>query len=400
MAVGVLVLGYILLKANSLWIYRFFDRARFHDTMVLPRSYEVPRYYALKSSHEVDPSKRWPGWDGWYFFVIPSEQRVPLKMMRGSLMTGLYGLEGIDTYGKLPRGTSAFDVVEYLLLAPTEESTGGEENRKNRFFQGYLPKATSLTMKPDKLEVVVAASGPGVDAELFGKIQGEWPHYQFQFRNPEAGIKLDLTYQGDKVIWWADLPFFTYFATLGKFAGTVTYAGIPEAEAIYALEGRGGFEHGFARKPGNFDFFWRPIKGLQRLNPSWRPVRYHYELFLGEERLQGGFMYVRAFGITWRDRGGLFVNGAYHELNNVEVEYLDEPEPDLMAMGAGIPPVKFYRSWKITADTAAGRLEYVGVREWPPARISSNMLYYNFSYTGSYLEERFSGRGYGEYLHI
>jgi hypothetical protein len=40
------------------------------------------------------------------------------------------------------------------------------------------------------------------------------------------------------------------------------------------------------------------------------------------------------------------------------------------------------------------------VREWPPARIASNMAYYNFSYEGSYRGERISGRGYGEYVHI
>jgi hypothetical protein len=111
-------------------------------------------------------------------------------------------------------------------------------------------------------------------------------------------------------------------------------------------------------------------------------------------------MYVQAFGINWRNRGGVFVNGSYRELNNVEVEYLEDPEPDLMPMGPGVPPVKFFRSWKIKADTAAGRLEYVGVRQWPPARIASNMMYYNFSYEGSYQGERLSGRGYGEYLHI
>jgi hypothetical protein len=394
-------LGYLLLKANSLWIYRCCDRARAHDTGVLPKSYEVPRYYTLKPSGEVDPSKRWPGWDGWYFFVIPADRQIPLKMVRASLMTGLYGLEGIDTYARLPRGASAFDAVEYLLLAPTEEASAGGENRANRFFQRYMPKAAALTMKSQELEVAVAGqAGNGGEVELSGKIQGDWPHYQFQFANPATGINLDLTYQGEKVIWWADLPFFTYFATLGKFAGTITYAGTPGTEAVYALEGRGGFEHGFARKPGNFDSFWRPIKWLQKLKPSLRPVRYHYELFLGEGTPQGGFMYVQAFGINWRNRGGVFVNGSYRELNNVEVEYLEDPEPDLMPMGPGVPPVKFFRSWKIKADTAAGRLEYVGVRQWPPARIASNMMYYNFSYEGSYQGERLSGRGYGEYLHI
>jgi hypothetical protein len=394
-------LGYLLLKANSLWIYRFFDRARRHDTSVLPKSYEVPRYYTLKPTGEVDTSSRWPGWDGWYFFVVPDDREMPIKMVRASLMTGLYGLEGIDTYEKLPWGSSAFDVVEYLLLVPTEETSGGVREQKSRFAQHYLPKGAILTMQPQELEVAVAGtSGLGAGIELYGKIQGAWPDYQFQFSNPETGIHLDLTYHGENLLWWADLPVFTYFAALGKFTGKITYTGGTGPEAVYALEGRGGLEHGFARKPCNFDYFWLPIKWLQKLIPHLRPIRYHYELFVGDGPYEGGFMRVRGFGITWRNRGGFFVNGSYREIINIEVEYLDDPEPDLMPMEAGIPPVKFYRSWKIKADTAEGRLEYVGVREWTPARIASNMMYYNFTYEGTYQGERLSGRGYGEYVHM
>ena len=397
---GALVLGYLLLKVNSLWIYRFFDRARRHDTRALPRSYEVPRYYTLKPSGEADTSKRWPGWDGWYFFVLPDDREIPIKMVRASLMTGLYGLEGIDTYENLPRGLSAFDVVEYLILAPTEETRGGVE-RVNRFCQYYLPKGTSLTLQPHELAVKVTGKADTVaEAELYGNIQGAWPDYQFQFSDLETGIDVDLTYHGENLIWWADLPIFTYFAGLGRFTGKITYTGGTGPEAVYALEGRGGFEHGFARKPCNFDYFWLPIRWLQKLIPSLRPVRYHYELFVGDGAHQGGFMQVRAFGINWRNRGGFFVSGSYRELRNVEVEYLNDPKPDLMPMGAGVPPVKFYRSCKIRAETAEGRLEYVGLREWPPARIASNMMYYNFSYEGTYRGERISGRGYGEYLHI
>jgi hypothetical protein len=398
---GALVLGYLFLAANSLWIYRFFDQARRHDTGALPKSYEIPRYYILKPSGAADPARRWPGWDGWYFFVLPDDRQIPVKMVRASLMTGLYGLEGIDTYAKLPRGSSALDVVEYLILAPTAEAGGSEAARVNRLAQYYLPKATNLTMQTQELAVTVAGTAePGTGAEPYGKIHGTWPDYQLQFSNSETGIRLDLTYHGDKVIWWADLPVFTYFATLGRFSGSLTYKEDTGAEAIFDVQGRGGFEHGFARKPCNFDSFWLPIKWVQKLAPAWRPVRYHYELFIGDGPQQGGFMRVQAFGINWRDRGGFFVGGSYRELRNVEVEYLDDPEPDLLPGGAGVPPVKFYRSWKIRADTDAGRLEYVGVREWPPARIASNMMYYNFSYTGTYQGERISGRGYGEYLHI
>ena len=400
-ALALVAFGYLFLKAIPLWVYRYVDRARTHDPTILPKSYEVPRYFSLNSAGEVDPSKRWPGWDGWYFFVIPDDRQLPLKMVRASLMTGLYGLEGIDTYEKLPKGLSAFDVVEYLMLVPTEDHNGGRKTRANRFSQFYLPKAATLRMKPDELDVVVSGQPePNLKARLHAKIQGTWPHYQFQFNNPEAGVRLDLTYQGENVLWWADLPFFTYFAALGKFTGTVTYAHGPDPDAVYTLEGSGGFEHGFARKPCNFDLFWHPVSWAQKLSPTLRPVRYHYELFLGDGPHQGGFMHVRAFGLNWRNHGGLFVNGSYRELRDVEVEYLSDPEPDLMPMKPGVPSVKFYRSWKIKADTVAGRLEYVAQRQWPPARIASNMMYYYFSYTGTYQGKPLSGRGYGEYLHI
>ncbi|MEJ2671798.1 MAG: hypothetical protein P8168_06260 [Deltaproteobacteria bacterium] len=396
---GAVVLGYLFLKAAPLWISRHWDRARLHDTGVLPKSYEVPRYYTRKPSGEVDPASRWPGWDGWYFFVIPEDRQLPVKMVRASLMTGLYGLEGIDTYQKLPPGASAFDVVEYLMLVPIEATPGGGKTRQNRFCQSYLPKAAALTMKPDELQVAVAGTADS-GAQVSGEIQGAWPHYQLHFSNSEAGISLDLTYQGENLMWWADLPFFTYFAAWGKFAGTITYAGAPGPAAVYNLTGKGAFEHGCARKPGNFDSLWLPVKWAQKLVPTLRPVRYHYELFLGDGPHRGGFMSVRAFGITWGDRGGLFVNGSYLEFDHVEVEYLDDPEPDLMPLKAGLPPVKFYRSWKLRAQTPAGPLEYVAVRQWPPAHVASHMMYYNFSYTGTYQGERLSGRGYGEYLHI
>ncbi len=393
-------MGYLLLKANSLWIYRFFDQALRHDTKTLPKNYEVPRYYALTSSGEVDTSRRWPGWDGWYFFIFPDEGQIPIRMVRASLMTGLYGLQGIDSYEKLPRGASAFDVAEYLILVPTEEGSAGGKEKANRVAQHYLAKST-LTMRPQELEVTVTGKADtGATPELYGQIRGAWPDYHFQFIEPEIGISLDLTYHGENLVWWADLPFFTYFAALGRFAGTITYSGGQAPEGVYVLEGRGGFEHGFARKPCNFDSFWLPIRLLQKVIPSLRPVRYHYELFLGNGPHQGGFMQVRAFGIDWRNRGGLFMDGSYREISNIEVEYLSDPEPDLMAMAPGIPPVKFYRRWKMRAETEAGRLEYVAVREWLPARIASNMMYYNFSYEGTYLGERFSGRGYGEYVHM
>ncbi len=399
---GALVLGYLLLRANSLWIYRFFDRALSNARDTLPKSYEVPRYYTLKKTGEVDTSSRWPGWDGWYFFVVPDDQHLPFKMVRASLMTGLYGLEGIDSYEKLPPGLSAFDVVEYLTLTPQEEMAGGVRERTNHFSQLYLPKAQWLTMKPDELKVAVTDDkiNAGAGVERYGSIRGAWPNYELQFINHATGIQIDLSYHGENLVWWADIPgIFTYFAAFGKFVGKIISKGAV-TEEVYSLDGRGAFEHGFARKPWNFDTLWLPIRMLQKVIPSLRPVRYQYELLIGDVSFHGGFMHVRAFGIIWRNRGGLYVHGSYLEISNVELEYLNDPEPDLVNTRPGEPPVTFYRSWKVRAKTGERILEYVGLREWPPAPVASNMIYYHFSYEGTFKGERISGRGYGEYVHI
>ncbi len=117
-----LVLLYLLIRFNSLWIYRLFDRTLKNDRDSLPQKYELPRYFKLNKSGKVDTSVRWPGWDGWYFSMLPEDRELPIKMVRASLMTGLYGLDGIDDYELLEsRGLSAFKALEYLSLAPVEE---------------------------------------------------------------------------------------------------------------------------------------------------------------------------------------------------------------------------------------------------------------------------------------
>jgi hypothetical protein len=34
-----------------------------------------------------------------------------------------------------------------------------------------------------------------------------------------------------------------------------------------------------------------------------------YELFIGDDNHQGGFIHVRGFGIDFRNRGGIYING-------------------------------------------------------------------------------------------
>jgi len=395
----VLVLGYLLLKFNSLWIYKVLDRALDNDRNSLPRKYELPKYFKLNKNDEVDTSVRWPGWDGWYFFMIPEDKHSPVKMIRASLMTGLYGLDGADNYELLsPPQLSQFEAVEYLSLIATEERTNGK--KENHFSHHYPPKSTNLTMNHKKLDVAIPGTRVNSDEETeqYGRISGTWPNYKFEFINPETEIKVN--YKGEKLVWWADAPnIFTYFAAFGEFDGQIVFKTGTDNNDIN-IKGMGCFEHGFARKPFNFDGFWLPIRFLKNIIPSFKPIRYHYELFLGDDGSQGGFMHARGFGINFRNRGGFHLKGTYIKINSVKIKYFDVPKPDLMETHGPGQPVKVYRRWQVKAVTDDGILEYIGVREWPPAPVASNMTYYNFTYEGTYKGQKNSGRGYGEYLHI
>lgn len=410
---ALILLFYLLIRFNSIWVYRFFDRALVNDRSSLPQEYELPRYFMLDKQGEVDTGVRWPGWDGWYFFVVPDDKSIPIKMVRASIMTGLYGLEGIDNYEKLLLRLSTFEVVEHLTLIPTKGRINGKEQKQNHLSHNYLPKKTDLNMNHKNLDVTITGIRAKSDEELelYGRITGAWPNYEFQFINPESDISLAFNYRGENIIWWADVPnFFTYFAAFGKLDGKIVYKRgtskddihrLTDKEEAYSIKGAGCFEHGFARKPFDFDKFWLPVIWLETLFPSFKPIRYHYELFIGDDKHQGGFIHARGFGIDFRNRGGVYINGSYREIKSVKIKYLKQPNPDIVdAECLGEPSVKFYKEWKVEAVTDDGIFEYTGKREWSPALISSNMIYYNFSYEGTYNGKTISGRGYGEYAHI
>ncbi|HYE63946.1 MAG TPA: hypothetical protein VD966_00095 [Pyrinomonadaceae bacterium] len=399
----VLITGYLVLRFNSLWIYRLFDRALRNEKHHLDERYEIPRYYVLKKGDELNTSVKWPGWDGWYFFFLPEEEDFPVKMIRCSLMTGLYGLDGIDDYQKLSQsGLNSFNAVEYLTLVPSDEKADETKRRENNLSQHYLPKATDLIMSWKQLDTTITTVevDGGADVALYGRMRGAWPNYTFQFTNTEAKFKCDLKYQGDSIVWWADVPnLFTYFAAFGKFQGEISYLERKlggGGEEIRKIKGVGAFEHGFARKPFNFDLFWLPVKLLQKVFPRFNPIRYNYQLFIGANDWQGGFMQAIGFGINFRNRGGFHFGGRYRPINGVKVQYLDDPLPDIVT--ASGRPEKFYRRWKVKAETDDGTLEYVATREGPPPRITGNMMYYFFTYEGAYQGQSVSGRGYGEYL--
>jgi hypothetical protein len=412
-AAAILAVGLLLLRFNGAWIYRVWDRATRNPTGQLPAGYELPRYFRETAKGDIDVTTRWPGWDGWYFFLLPDDRTLPVRMVRASVMTGLYGLDGIDNYERLKFRLDTFEAVECLSLIPTVMRTPGGFEMRNNLSQHYLPRRWHLYMKPQVLDVAVTGQQAERDEayEEYGRVQGSWPYYRMHFLNPEGGIEVDLNFTAERVIWWADAPgLFTYFSVLGNYDGRVRLLGgsakpdahqIPAAEESYAVTGSGAFEHGFARKLFSADRAFLPVRLFNYLAPSFRPIRYHYEMFLAEEGGRGGFMHARAFGIPVRDRGGFFFEGTYVAIGGVRVEYLEDPPPDLVAANCpGRPPVTFYRKWRVRAATESGELVYTAAREFPPASAAANMMYYHFVFEGTYRGKRLAGRGYGEYVHI
>jgi hypothetical protein len=297
------------------------------------------------------------------------------------------------------------------VLTPTDVETQAGTEKKNYLCHRYLPKRLALSICRDVLDVAICGGGSvqGDTTGPFGRIQGSWPNYQFDFVNPDADIRISLECRMKSIIWWADIPkVFTYFAAFGDFEGSITYGrGTVERdreprsnqEQSYTLEGRGCFEHGYARKTFNFDALWYPVRAVEAVIPSFKAIRYQYELFIGADDLYGGFMLARGFGIDFRNLGGLYVNGDYIRIKQVNVEYMSA-EDEKLSIGRGGRSVTFHREWKVSAVTDEGLLEYTGRREWPPPRVSSNMIYYNFSFSGSFRGKAISGSGYGEYLSL
>jgi hypothetical protein len=404
--ISVLILRVLSPMLRGFW----FDHALTNNRTSLPPNHELPVYLA-PSSGKPNTSLRWPGWDGWYFFMVPAERRLPVKMVRASIMTGLYGLDGVDDYNALPPGVSTFHVVEHLVLTPTEVETIAGMEKKNYLSHRYLPKRRDLSIRRDVLDVAIrgADNVQGDTTQSYGRIQGAWPNYQFDFVNPDEDIRVSLQCTMRNIIWWADIPkVFTYFAAFGDFEGSITYGrgtvqGDREARSSqgqsYALEGRGCFEHGYARKAFNFDALWYPVRVAEAIIPSFKAIRYQYELFIGADDLYGGFMLARGFRIDFRNLGGLYVNGDYLRIKNVKVEYVNS-EDENPPLDRGGRSVTFHREWKVSAVTNEGLLEYTGRREWPPPRVSSNMIYYNFSFIGSFRGKTITGSGYGEYLSL
>jgi hypothetical protein len=372
----VIIIGviYLALRAAPVQVLGLYDRALRNRRDQVDPHYELPVYA------QRDLTRKWPGWDGWYILMVPREDEVPAKAIRVSMMTGLYGLDGIDRYGEL-QGLSPFDAVEYLLMIQTDATS--------HLFRRYLPKHSDLAIRRDQLLVVV---------KDWGEIGGQWPHYRVQMRDPDMGIELALDYTGRHLIWWADFPhLFTYFAAFGDLEGRLTLN-----NQEYRITGQGCFEHGFARKPFNFDTILKPLRALQQVFP-FTIMHYHYNLLIGTDGFHGGMMLAQGIGLDFRNLGGLYLpDGRFLPLERVAIDYVESEKLAGLSMS---PTISIPKQWVVRAQAGSGTFEYQAIRESPPAVIGEHMIYCDFRFAGTYRvpgseEVPVSGRGYGEFVRM
>ena len=370
-------LFYLVLQKIVPLLINYFDRANTNDRYQLPPEYERPRYYAVNCDGTVNTARKWPGWDGWYFLTLFGS-KDSARLIRGSIMTGMYGIEDIDNYQKLMLNLSTDSVVECLFMLPQPEIT--------LLSHEYLPKYPYLEIQTDRLDVTVTNRG---------KITGKWPEYRFELSNPQDGITLSLRYRAQDIIWWADLTeVFTYFTSFGQMEGELKKNG----ELLQNINSIGSFDHGFAKKCFNYDPMFLPVRMWKRLF-SFNVVHYHYDLLFTEEGLHGGLMRTNGFGIKVRNFGGLYLPGGEY-VRIKRIKSIRYEKPRLMEIDCMARPVTFYEQWHIKAVTEKGILSYTARQVHPPAHIAKHMLYYSFLFEGSLGDQRFNGKGYGEYVRM
>lgn len=371
-------LGYLLLRKLLPLLIDLIDKSTQNSRNTLSLSYEKPKYYVLNTDGVIDTTKRWWGWDGWYFLAwkkIPESASV----IRGSIMTGLYGIEGIDNYEKLMLHLSSSDAAESLLMITQPKITP--------FLHEYRPKHQNLQIKPNSLDVKLAGRG---------EIMGKWPEYNFKISNPQEGLEVTLHYKARDIIWWADIPgVFTYFTTFGFMDGELkTEEGTSEK-----ISSPGCFEHGYSKKLFDYDTLFLPIRLWRRLFPI-KIVHYHYELFFTEEGMHGGIMKAKGFGIEVRNRGGIYLPDREEYVRIKKIRDIKYQKPRRMEIGCAARPETFYEQWDVEAETEKGILRYTAKQENPPAHTARHMIFYSFIFEGSLGSQRLSGKGYGEYACI
>ncbi len=318
------------------------------------------------------------GWDGWYLFchLEAAHQHASLNAVRLSVMTGAYGVEGIDARTR-PQSIPAGRILERLLLVYGEK--GVEKHHE------YLDQAVALQrLDPDRTEIRLR--------DELGAIEGAWPEYHVHLVAQDLDVEVELKVRAERVAWWADAPrIFTYASAFGVAQGTLRLAG-----ERCPIRGRCSFEHGYARALPAPWLLTTPILALRRVLPI--PVaRYMYNLFFLDDGSDGGIMRAEGLGIRLRDLGTLFLASRTVQLSQVRVT-LEEVR---QSSGLLVP-----LRWRVDAAARdGGFLTYQARLEGQEARIAENMIYFTFSLDGALLTATgeavpLRGCGYGEYVDL
>ncbi len=368
-----------LIYFNLHRIVYFVDCSLERDRWWIKGPYENPVY--IKDSSR----QKWTGWDGWYALFVPywedTESERPFNIIRISIMTGLYGVNGIDNYKGLKEELlTRNEAGEYLVMVQTES--------KSSLSQKYLNKDNEISLANNFLDVT---------AHGYSQINGSWPNYQVTAIKDDINVDIKLNYHANNVAWWSNIKdVFTYWSAFSHVEGYVQLNG-----KRYDVKGFGSFEHGWNRFFIQFNAAVQFLRTISRLMGT-RLIYYHYEILSIEDIFGAGTMLVGGpFGMNIRKRcETFFPKGENHRFTNTKIVY-KEFRNLLNPVNNRI--FKVPKRWEVFCSNGKSEFKYAAEASSPPAFIAGHMIYFDFVCSGYFKikgknESPFNARGYGEYV--
>ncbi len=371
---GVILIALIYFNLDS--ILNLIDCSGKRNRLYLEPKDENPVY--LKSSSK----KNWPGWDGWYALFIPERnnrgKEFPFNIIRISLMTGLYGIEGIDNYRRLG-----------ALHNEAGESVGMVQSKQKSYLsQKYINKDYDIILTKGLLDIRLKDQS---------QIIGKWPNYLVCYKNDDIQLEVKLRYLSRNTSWWVNVKWiFSYWAAFSSIEGEILFE-----KKRYDLNGFGSFEHGWMKYYFNFNRIVRIARFFTKILHI-RLIYYHYEILSVNGQFGAGTMLAGGpLGMNIRKRcETYFPDNKNIMYNNTKIKYLKftkqlNPESN---KEFNVPS-----RWEVSASDDRGEFKYTAEAKSPPAFIASNMIYYDFECEGYYKPKQetkkvFRAVGYGEYV--
>ena len=360
-------------------IIKIFDNSLDRDRWWIKPVYENPVYFD-QSSNEC-----WPGWDGWYILFVPKWQdkgnNKPFNIIRISIMTGLYGVNGVDNYNKLRKEMiTRNEAGESLNMVQT--------GPKSYLDQQYVDKNFDMVLQNGVLDVKVK------DRSM---VSGKWPHYYVNADNSNLGLKANLDCRADNVAWWANINgIFSYWSAFSNVKGSIQFKG-----KKYDLEGFGSFEHGWCKFLFQFNGLVQFARIFTRLLKI-RLIYYHYEILNINDNFGAGTMLAGGpLGMNVRKRcETFFPNNISIVFDNTKIKYRKFKK---IVNSVSNKEFKVPEKWEVFSENGSGKFTYTAEAKSPPAFIAGKMIYFDFICNGYYESKfgeknSFDATGYGEYV--